>query len=517
MEPRTNAAPGRARRRSRSRAGAGAALLAALALLTPRERERRDVGRLEQPRPRGHRDERADQRTGAGPDARRIEAVRRRPVHQRGRHRRGRPGRRLERQRLGGSRRRADQRVGQRDRRRWHEGLRGRSVRQRRGRRERGQPGGLGRDWVARGRRHEHHRPVWALTIVGGQLIVGGGFRDVNGIAAADGVAAFGLRAAAGPRSPTPAATSRGPSSRSPPDGAGGAWVGGYFADLTGSRPPTTSPTGPAARPGPTSAASANGTVRALAASGSGVIVAATSRTPARSAKPTRSRGSTARRGLPSGRRASSAMAPRASTRWRSTGRGRSRPAAFLNAGGNPRADGVAIFNGTTWSNLGTNAAGTGGPATSPRVAAVVGRLAYVGGLDTRIGGGARNVRASHRSGCASPMPRSGRRGASSAATSTTRPAAGRACPRGAARRDGDLHDLGRQRRRRRRLDHAQGAGLRGRLHGHLDARHDRDLGRGGRGHVHDPEPGTRRPGHHHAPGARRRGGPGLAGRDRGC
>ncbi len=235
--------------------------------------------------------------------------------------------------------------------------------------------------------------PVWALTIVGGQLIVGGGFRDVNGIAAADGVAAFGLSGGGWSAIADANGDITGTVFALAPDGAGGAWVGGYFADIDG----ISTADYVAHWTGGTTwtdlgGFALNGTVRALAASGSGVIVAGDFTNAGAVSEADKiarfdgaswsALGSTSEFGD-----GAASIYGVATDGPRTIAVG-----AFLNAGGNPRADGVAIFNGTTWSNLGTNAAGTGGPATSLRVAAVVGKLAYVGGLDTRIGGSARNV-----------------------------------------------------------------------------------------------------------------------------
>ena len=64
---------------------------------------------------------------------------------------------------------------------------------------------------------------------------------------------------------------------------------------------------------------------------------------------------------------------------------------AFLNAGGKAKADGIATFSGGSWSNVGTDAAGTNGPTSSLRDVAIVGSKLYVGGLSPAIGGGVRN------------------------------------------------------------------------------------------------------------------------------
>jgi hypothetical protein len=60
----------------------------------------------------------------------------------------------------------------------------------------------------------------------------------------------------------------------------------------------------------------------------------------------------------------------------------------FNNAGGNAKADGIAAFNGTTWTNVGTSASGTDGPVslnTTMFCVRVVGARLYLGGLDSSI------------------------------------------------------------------------------------------------------------------------------------
>lgn len=67
----------------------------------------------------------------------------------------------------------------------------------------------------------------------------------------------------------------------------------------------------------------------------------------------------------------------------------------FSNAGGNAKVDGVAAFVNGAWTNVGTDAAGTGGPLTGPSPGlvdvAIVGSRIYIGGLDQDIGGGVLN------------------------------------------------------------------------------------------------------------------------------
>jgi hypothetical protein len=68
---------------------------------------------------------------------------------------------------------------------------------------------------------------------------------------------------------------------------------------------------------------------------------------------------------------------------------------SFSNAGSQAKVDGVAGLRNGTWTNVGTNAAGTDGPMTGPnplmRDLAVVGPRLYIGGLDQDIGGGVLN------------------------------------------------------------------------------------------------------------------------------
>lgn len=68
---------------------------------------------------------------------------------------------------------------------------------------------------------------------------------------------------------------------------------------------------------------------------------------------------------------------------------------SFSNAGGQAKVDGIAAFNGSSWTNVGTNAAGTDGPLTGPNPLLqdleMVGARLYIGGLDQDIGGGVLN------------------------------------------------------------------------------------------------------------------------------
>ncbi len=60
----------------------------------------------------------------------------------------------------------------------------------------------------------------------------------------------------------------------------------------------------------------------------------------------------------------------------------------FNNAGGLAKVDGIAVYNGTAWTNVGTSASGTDGPVslnTQMLCVRVVGPLLYLGGLDSSI------------------------------------------------------------------------------------------------------------------------------------
>jgi hypothetical protein len=60
----------------------------------------------------------------------------------------------------------------------------------------------------------------------------------------------------------------------------------------------------------------------------------------------------------------------------------------FNNAGGLSKADGIAAFNGTNWTNVGTSASGTDGPVslnTQMLCVRVVSGKLYLGGLDSSI------------------------------------------------------------------------------------------------------------------------------------
>jgi hypothetical protein len=60
---------------------------------------------------------------------------------------------------------------------------------------------------------------------------------------------------------------------------------------------------------------------------------------------------------------------------------------SFQNAGGDARADGVASFDGTSWSPLGSNGAGEGPLNATTNALAVVGDQLYAGGSFTNAGG----------------------------------------------------------------------------------------------------------------------------------
>lgn len=67
----------------------------------------------------------------------------------------------------------------------------------------------------------------------------------------------------------------------------------------------------------------------------------------------------------------------------------------FNNAGGQAKVDGIAAFKGGTWTNVGSNTAGTDGPIslnTGMFALGVVGSKLYLGGTDSSIGDGAQNA-----------------------------------------------------------------------------------------------------------------------------
>ncbi len=234
--------------------------------------------------------------------------------------------------------------------------------------------------------------PVWALAISGTKLIVGGGFDNANGIAEADAVAAYDLAGGGWSAITNNSGDVTGTVFALAPDGAGGAWVGGYFADVDGiatadyaahwTGGTTWTDLGGIALDAP---------VRGLAASGTGVTLVGDFTNAGgipQADKVARFDGSWSSVGP-------TAFFPEAGTSLYAVAIDGPRTIVagnFLNAGGIAQADGVAYFTGTRWLNLGTNAAGTNGPATALRAAAVIGKRVFVGGLDTRIGGGAMNV-----------------------------------------------------------------------------------------------------------------------------
>ena len=250
------------------------------------------------------------------------------------------------------------------------------------------------------------------------------------------------------------------------PDGAGGAWVGGYFADVDGI--PTADYV--AHWTGGTTwtdlgGIALNGTVRGLAASGTGVIVAGdftnAGAIGGRQGRPVR------RDVVLAGADAPSSEVGRASTRSRSTDRGRSRrhvPERRRHRPGRRRGvlqrDALAEprHERRRHERSGHLAPGRGGG----RQARLRGRPRH----QDRRGRPERLRRFVPAAPAGRHDPDDGEPFGGNMGYNGT--GAAEPVHRRAARRDRDVHAADRERRRRRRHDHAQGAGLGWRLHGHL-------------------------------------------------
>jgi hypothetical protein len=245
--------------------------------------------------------------------------------------------------------------------------------------------------------------PVLAMTIVGRTLFIGGGFSNVNSIAEADGVAAYGLDSGTWSAITDDSGDMGGTVWALAPDGAGGLYVGGYFVDVNGIATADyvahwTGGTSWAALGSDGAGQGAiNGIVRGLAVSGSTVyavgdfinagLVGAADRVATFSGSTWSSLGATSFFG-DVGNLSIYDVAldgPRVFV-----------VGSFINAGGLAKVDGVAAFVNGVWTNVGTDAAGTSGPASSLRTVEVVGPRLYVSGLDTSIGGGSLNVCAAY-------------------------------------------------------------------------------------------------------------------------
>ena len=248
--------------------------------------------------------------------------------------------------------------------------------------------------------------PVFALDHRS-HAVRGGGFGNVNNIAEADGVAAYGLDSNTWSAVTDGIFDIGGTPSDIEPDGAGGMYVSGNFTDVMASRRPTSSLATPAAPHGARwgrpehrhkygAIQSQPGRVWGLAVSGTDVYAVGEF--------------INVYDGL-TAIDAADKVAKWNGSSWSALGNssffgelGTATPydvvvdgsrvivvGAFLNAGGNPKADGIATFSGGSWSNVGTDAAGTNGPTSSLRDVAIVGSKLYVGGLSAAIGGGVRN------------------------------------------------------------------------------------------------------------------------------
>jgi hypothetical protein len=243
--------------------------------------------------------------------------------------------------------------------------------------------------------------PVFAMTIIGRVLYVGGGFDNANGIDAADSIAAYNMDTGHW------AAMLPGPGELSTvssivTDGHGGLFVGSssssgniagipqadYVAEWNGG----TSWSALGANQAGTDGA-ITGRVRGLSRSGNNLYVVGDF---------------TGARGIAG----ADYIARWDGAQWSAVGSGAFALGStirgvdaigsnvvvvgtFANVAGNAKADGIAAFVNGHWTNVGSNAAGTDGPtglfALMLTVANVGARL-YVGGLDPQVGGSTMNA-----------------------------------------------------------------------------------------------------------------------------
>ena len=68
----------------------------------------------------------------------------------------------------------------------------------------------------------------------------------------------------------------------------------------------------------------------------------------------------------------------------------------FMNAGGQPKVDGIAAFVSGKWTNVGTDAGGSSGPGGILLAVEAIGQRLYAGGLSADIGGGPLNDNAAY-------------------------------------------------------------------------------------------------------------------------
>jgi hypothetical protein len=241
--------------------------------------------------------------------------------------------------------------------------------------------------------------PVFALSIVGRTLYIGGGFDDANGIAAGDSIVAYNLDTGHW-TAMLPASGELSTVASIIPDGSGGLFVGGNFGEAAGvpqadfvaewNGGTNWSALG-SNQAGTDGALKAR--VRGLARSGGDLYVVGDF---------TDARGIAAADNIArwdgshwSALGSSSAFGP-GSVLYGVLAVGGTVFVAgyFANAGNNARADSIAAFVNGHWTNVGTNKAGNNGPvglnATLLTLAASGPRL-FVGGLEPAIGGSTMN------------------------------------------------------------------------------------------------------------------------------
>ena len=241
---------------------------------------------------------------------------------------------------------------------------------------------------------------VFALAIVGRTLYIGGAFLNAGGIASADYIVAVNLDTGTSAALASNDGDINGTISSITPDGAGGIWVGGSFinADQVAAADHIAHYSG-----GVWSSLGDNGasngaidaTVRGIAATSTDVYAVGDFTNVAG----TDQADHVARYNV-------------ASDTWFKVG-----PPGFFTAldvplysvavdgssvfvggtmidgGGMAKLDGIAAFTGTTWTNVGTSADGTNGPASgSIRALWIAGGKLFAGGLDSAIGGGSQNA-----------------------------------------------------------------------------------------------------------------------------
>jgi hypothetical protein len=242
--------------------------------------------------------------------------------------------------------------------------------------------------------------PVFTLAIIGRTLYVGGGFADVNGDHAADAIVGYGMDNHNWTALTDGTNQIGGTISSAIPDGLGGLFVAGSFinaaniaqADFVAQWNGSTNWSSLGANSATTDGA-INNRVRGLARSGNDLYIvgdftnagddAAADHVARWNGSAWTSLGASSFFG--DGTLSVYAVAVDGSHVFVG--------GFFLNAGGNARADGIAFFNGSSWQNLGSDAAGSGGPAPGGLLALhlLAGRL-YAGGQDSHIGGGSRNA-----------------------------------------------------------------------------------------------------------------------------